>query len=46
MRELNKQEVQTESIERLEIKRIAKEFHELTNNSNIELRIESKKSYS
>ena len=43
LRKLNKLEVEIESIKRLEIKRIVKEFHELANDSNIELRIESKK---
>ena len=33
----------TKTLERQEVKRIAKEFHELANNSNVNLRIESKR---
>ena len=40
LRELHKLRVE---IKRLEIKRIVKEFNELTNDSNINLRIESRK---
>ena len=43
LKELNKLRARIKSIERLEIKRIVKEFNELVNYSDIELTIESKK---
>ena len=40
MKETNKPRIEIERIGRLEIKRIIKEFHELANDPNMNLRIE------